>query len=144
MWLQVRQCPETGHEELVVLAGYCNNVLADMNPYRLDLTTWQWWREPGLVPNPGPGDALKLPMPRQRAAADVVGKKWLLLLGGSPTQVHVVPTQRVRYPTQGCLGQPGTSIKQPVHGSVYILNLILNSWRHVNGTLTPLVKSCWL
>ena len=85
--LQVRRCPETGHEELVVLAGYCNNVLADMNPHRLDLTTWSWVRESGLVPNPGHGDALALPSPRQRAAAETVGDKWLLVLGGSPTQV---------------------------------------------------------
>ncbi|KAA6422356.1 MAG: hypothetical protein FRX49_07826 [Trebouxia sp. A1-2] len=82
----VRQCPETGHEELVVLAGYCNNVLAAMNPHRLDLTTWRWVKESGLVPNPGQGDALALPTPRQRAAAETVGDKWLLMLGGSPTQ----------------------------------------------------------
>jgi len=83
----VRRCPETGHEELVVLAGYCNNVLAAMNPHRLDLTTWRWVKESGLVPNPGHGDALALPSPRQRAAAETVGDKWLLILGGSPTQV---------------------------------------------------------
>ena len=85
--VQVRRCPETGHEELVVLAGYCNNVLAAMNPHRLDLTTWRWVTESGLVPNPGHGDALALPTPRQRAAAETVGDKWLLVLGGSPTQV---------------------------------------------------------
>jgi len=85
----VRQCPQTGHEELIVLAGYCNNALAAMNPYRLDLTTWQWVGESGLVPNPGCGDALALPIPRQRAAAERVGNRWLLLLGGSPTQVRV-------------------------------------------------------
>ena len=70
-----------------MLAGYCNNVLAAMNPHRLDLTTWRWVRESGLVPNPGHGDALALPSPRQRAAAETVGDKWLLVLGGSPTQV---------------------------------------------------------
>ncbi|KAL0042233.1 hypothetical protein WJX77_006779 [Trebouxia sp. C0004] len=82
----VRRCPETGHEELVVVAGYCNNVLAAMNPHRLDLTTWSWVKESGLVPNPGHGDALALPTPRQRAAAEKVADKWLLMLGGSPTQ----------------------------------------------------------
>ena len=85
--MQLRRCPETGHEELVVLAGYCNNVLADMHPHRLDLTTWRWVKESGLVPNPGHGDVLALPSPRQRAAAETVGDKWLLVLGGSPTQV---------------------------------------------------------
>ena len=85
--VQVRISPQTGHEELIVLAGYCNNVLATMNLHRLDLTTWEWTRESGLVTNPGPGDALGLPNPRQRAAAERVGDTWLLLLGGSPTQV---------------------------------------------------------
>ena len=58
-----------------------------MNPHRLDLVTWQWFRESGLVPKPGPGDALALPTPRQRAAAEKIGKTWLLMHGGSPTQV---------------------------------------------------------
>lgn len=88
--LQVRQNPQTGHEELVVLAGYCNNELAAMNPHRLDLVTWQWFRESGLIPKPGLGDALALPTPRQRAAAEMIGKTWLLMHGGSPTQVSYV------------------------------------------------------
>lgn len=96
MLLQVRVCPETGHEELVVLAGYCNNELAPLNPHRLDLTTWHWVREPGLVPNPGPRDAHVLPTPRQRTASEVVGNKWLLLMGGSPTQVDYSPAQSAR------------------------------------------------
>lgn len=91
--LQVRENPETGHEELIVLAGYCSETLATMNPHRLDLVTWQWFRESGLVPNPGPGDATVLPIPRQRAAGEVVGKKWVLVHAGSPTQVsHVLCT----------------------------------------------------
>ena len=61
-----------------------------MNPHRLDLVTWQWFREPGLVPIPGPGDATVLPIPRQRAAGEVVGKKWVLMHAGSPTQVSRV------------------------------------------------------
>ena len=91
--LQVRENPETGHEELIVLAGYCSDTLATMNPHRLDLVIWQWFRESGLVPNPGPGDATVLPIPRQRAAGEVVGKKWVLVHAGSPTQVsHVLCT----------------------------------------------------
>ncbi|KAL3163403.1 hypothetical protein ABBQ32_009785 [Trebouxia sp. C0010 RCD-2024] len=82
----VRENPQTGHEELVVLAGYCSNVLASMEPHRLDLVTWQWFREPGLVPKPGLRDALVLPTPRQRTAGEVVGKKWVLMHAGSPTQ----------------------------------------------------------
>lgn len=83
----MRTNPETQHEELVVLAGYCNNVLAAVNPHRLDLVTWEWFRESGLAPKPGPEDVLALPTPRQRAAAEVIGNKWLLMHGGSPTQV---------------------------------------------------------
>ena len=86
--LQVRVNPRTQHEELIVLAGYCNNVLAAMNPHRLDLVTWEWFVESGLSAKPGPGDLLALPTPRQRAGADMIGKKWLLLHGGSPTQVR--------------------------------------------------------
>ena len=61
-----------------------------MHPHRLDLITWQWFKEPGLVPNPGPGDALMLPISRQRAAGEVVGKKWMLMHAGSPTQVSYI------------------------------------------------------
>ena len=92
----MRVCPETGHEELIVLAGYCNNVLAPMNPHRLDLNTWQWVKEPGLVAKPGPADATALPTPRQRTASETVGKKWLLLMGGSPTQVYHSHAQAYR------------------------------------------------
>lgn len=72
-----------------MLAGYCSNVLASMEPHRLDLVTWQWFREPGLVPKPGLRDALVLPTPRQRTAGEVVGKKWVLMHAGSPTQVSL-------------------------------------------------------
>ena len=75
-----------------------------MNPHRLDLTTWRWVKEPGLVPNPGSGDALALPTPRQRAAAETVGDKWLLLLGGSPTQVwHIGGSNQKRLCICACL-----------------------------------------
>lgn len=70
-----------------MLAGYCQNVLAQMHPHRLDLTTFEWVRESGLVSNPQEGDPRQLPTPRQRTAAERVGSQWLLLLGGSPTQV---------------------------------------------------------
>ena len=90
--LQIRQSPETGREELIVLAGYCQNVLAAMNPYRLDLTTFEWGRESGLVRDPKEGDPQELPRARQRSAAERVGNQWLLLLGGSPTQVRYADT----------------------------------------------------
>ena len=85
--LQVRVNPQTGHEELIVLAGYCNNELAVMNPHRLDLVTWEWFSETGLAADPGPDDAVGLPTPRQRAGAEKIGQKWLLMHAGSPTQV---------------------------------------------------------
>lgn len=93
--LQIRQSPETGREELIVLAGYCQNVLAAMNPYRLDLTTFEWARESGLVKDPKEGDPQELPRARQRSAAERVGNQWLLLLGGSPTQVRYADMLRI-------------------------------------------------
>ena len=58
-----------------------------MNPYRLDLTTFEWVRESGLVSDPRQWHPQELPRPRQRTAAERVGSQWLLLVGGSPTQV---------------------------------------------------------
>ena len=37
MSLQIRQSPETGHEELVVVSGYYTSVQAKMKPFTLDL-----------------------------------------------------------------------------------------------------------
>lgn len=91
MALQVRRSAQTGCEELIVLAGYCQNVLADMNPYRLDLTTLQWVRESGLLAGGSPGGhPQSLPRPRQRTAAERIGNEWLLFMGGSPTQVMLI------------------------------------------------------
>ena len=96
--LQIRQSPETGHEELVVVGGYCTSVLAEMKPFTLDLETLLWHCWEGVAPVPtdvsGPAQSAAaqampgLPEPRQRMAAQRISHDWFLISGGSPASVR--------------------------------------------------------
>ena len=99
--LQIRQSPETGHEELVVVGGYYTSVLAEMKPFTLDLETLVWHCWEGVEPAPpdasGPSQSAAaqatpklpgLPEPRQRMAAQRISHDWLLISGGSPASVR--------------------------------------------------------
>lgn len=84
---QVRLCPETNHEELVVITGSNPTVAASaggMLPYVLDLTTFAWrdgpWRRLGAH--------VLVPGARQRPGSTRVAGKWLLMSEGSPLPVR--------------------------------------------------------
>ncbi len=81
--LQTRVCPQTGHEELLVMAGYTESLLEAMHVFALDLETFQWVRHMGLAPS----STHELPMARQRSACVKVSSEWLLIVGGSPSSV---------------------------------------------------------
>ena len=67
--LQIRQSPETGHEELVVVGGYYTSVLAEMKPFTLDLETLVWHCWEGVEPVPTEASG-----PSQSAAAIAMPK----------------------------------------------------------------------
>jgi hypothetical protein len=77
---QVRTCPETGREELIVLSGFTVAGLAPMAPHALDLCNFRWRRGPQQP-------AAEVPQPRQRASVARVGARWLLVAGGVSHQV---------------------------------------------------------
>ncbi len=81
----MRWCAETGHEELVVIAG---SGVSGMLPHSLDLTTFTWragpWRraEAHVV----------VPAARERAGSARIAGKWLLVSEGSPVPVRLDPS----------------------------------------------------
>ena len=104
MSLQIRQSPETGDEELVVVGGYSTRVLAEMKAFPLDLETLVWHCWEGVEPVPadasGPSQSAaapvmpRLPEPRQRMAAQRISHDWLLISGGSPASVRTASLAR--------------------------------------------------
>ena len=80
---QVRQT--AGGPELVVAGGYCDGVLAEMQLFALNLSTWRWAWYPGL--STSPGCPAQLPTPCQRVGTLRLTQDWLLMLGGCPEQV---------------------------------------------------------
>jgi hypothetical protein len=84
--MQVRVSPQTGREELVVVGGYSESLLAEMRPFTLDLDTMCWRCWPGLREQDL--DTLQLPVPRQRMAANRITPTWLLISGGCPSSVR--------------------------------------------------------
>lgn len=84
---QVRTCPETGHEELVVVKGAdpeAPSSVSGMLPFALDLQSFTWRRGPWR----DVASHVAMPASRQRPGTTRVAGKWLLVAGGTPVPVH--------------------------------------------------------
>ena len=88
--MQVRVCPETGHEELVVITGpdqENSRPHGGMLPFALDLHSFAWRH--GLYRKPAAHVAI--PAARQRPGKVKLAGQWLLVGEGTPQPVRVGP-----------------------------------------------------
>lgn len=105
--LQVRICPETGHEELVVITGPDQENTrphGGMLPFALDLRSFAWRR--GAFRNPAAH--LAIPAARQRPGKVKLAGRWLLVGEGTPLPVSRASTgllkkaQAITWRAAGC------------------------------------------